>query len=395
MPSPAATPPSVRRLLQRCLTKDSRQRLRDIGEVPFALDDDGAHVAKRSRRSLVMALGALIACVGLAAVFFVRHPYSYPVVVAPPVQLTDFNDSAIAPSLSPDGRMLTFIRGGAFGDSAARGQAVREAPASRPAGPAHAGSVHQGAAGSSRRTDRVSCTPRSRRRWKWDSWQVPVLGGAPQPFLPNASGLVWLDERQLMYSEMPTGVHMGIVTSTESRSEHRRIYFPSGENGMAHRSALSPDRKSLLIAEMDGGGWLPCRLMPFDASTTGRPVGPPNAQCTTAAWSPDGAWMYFSSNAETGFHIWRQRSPDGVPEQVTFGPTEQEGTVVTADGKVLHYQHGNAAGHRVASRFGRRASAHVRDLCLAPDARALPAIASTTWRATLERARTPAGSSGR
>ena len=331
---PAATPPSVRRLLQRCLTKDSRQRLRDIGEVPFALDDDGAHVAKRSQRSLVMAFAALIACVGLAAVFFVRQRYSYPVVVAPPVRLTDFNDSTIAPSLSPDGRMLTFIRGGAFGDSAARGQVyVKLLPAGEPVQLTRDQFIKE----------QPVFTPDGSRivytavtqRWKWDSWQVPVLGGAPQPFLPNASGLVWLDERQLMYAEMTTGVHMGIVTSTESRSEHRRIYFPSGENGMAHRSVLSPDRKSLLIVEMDGGAWLPCRLMPFDASTTGRPVGPPNAQCTTAAWSPDGAWMYFSSNAETGFHIWRQRFPDGVPEQVTFGPTEQEGTVVTADGKYL------------------------------------------------------------
>ena len=102
---------------------------------------------------------------------------------------------------------------------------------------------------------------------------------------------------------------------------------------MAHRVALSPDKKSLLIVEMDGGGWLPCRLMPFDASSTGRSIGPQEAQCTSAAWSRDGRWMFYSSNAGGGFHIWRQRYPDGMPEQITFGPTEQEGAALTADGK--------------------------------------------------------------
>jgi eukaryotic-like serine/threonine-protein kinase len=104
---------------------------------------------------------------------------------------------------------------------------------------------------------------------------------------------------------------------------------------MAHRSYLSPDRKSLLVVEMDGTGWLPCRLMPFDGSSPGRRVGPLEGQCTTAAWSPDGRWMYFSSSAGGGFHIWRQRFPDSVPEQITFGPTEQEGTAITPDGKYL------------------------------------------------------------
>jgi hypothetical protein len=32
---------------------------------------------------------------------------------------------------------------------------------------------------------------------------------------------------------------------------------------MAHRSYVSPDRKQLLVIEMDGG-WRPCRLAPFE-----------------------------------------------------------------------------------------------------------------------------------
>jgi hypothetical protein len=36
-----------------------------------------------------------------------------------------------------------------------------------------------------------------------------------------------------------------------------------------------------------------------------------------------------------GFHIWRQRFPDGEPEQITFGPTSQEGIAMALDGKSL------------------------------------------------------------
>ena len=161
---------------------------------------------------------------------------------------------------------------------------------------------------------------------------MPVLGGAPQPFLSNASGLVWLDDQRRLYSEiMSGGIHMGIVTSTESRSGSRPIYFPRLDGGMAHRSAPSPERKQVLVVEMNGGEWLPCRLVPFDGSSAGRPIGPLDGQCTTATWSSDGRWMYFSSNAGGAFHVWRQRYPNGTPEQITFGPTEQEGTALTPE----------------------------------------------------------------
>src|SRR5262249_44954206 len=55
--------------------------------------------------------------------------------------------------------------------------------------------------------------------------------------------------------------------------------------------------------------------------------------CTFAAWSPDGDWMYFSSSADGVFHTWRQHFPDGRPEQITFGPTEEEGIAMAPDGR--------------------------------------------------------------
>src|SRR3989454_7892768 len=39
---PASVPRKVRELIRRCLMKDPRQRLRDIGEARIAIDDHGA-----------------------------------------------------------------------------------------------------------------------------------------------------------------------------------------------------------------------------------------------------------------------------------------------------------------------------------------------------------------
>jgi eukaryotic-like serine/threonine-protein kinase len=347
---PDTLPASVRRLLLRCLTKDSGQRQRDIGDVRSELDQALAAVGHSDdpgpsrtvaaplprpffTRPVAATVLVFVILLGAAAVYVLR-PQTPAVSPAKPVQLTDFNDSALHPSLSPDGRMLTFVRGGTFGDSSLRGQVyVKLLPKGDPVQLTHDEFPKESPAFSpdGSRIVYTAVTP----GFKWDSWQVPVIGGAPKPFLPNASGLVWLDDQRLMYSEIVSGVHMGIVASTESRSDPKGVYLPPAEGAMAHRSTRSPDGKSLLVVEMDGGGWLPCRLMPFDAASPGRPVGPREAQCTSAAWSPDGRWMYFSSNAVDGFHIWRQRYPDGEPEQITFGPTEQEGSTITPDGKYL------------------------------------------------------------
>ena len=49
--------------------------------------------------------------------------------------------------------------------------------------------------------------------------------------------------------------------------------------------------------------------------------------------SPDGKWLYMSANKGGDYHIWRQRFPDGEPEQMTTGPTEEQGIAMASDGK--------------------------------------------------------------
>lgn len=73
-------------------------------------------------------------------------------------------------------------------------------------------------------------------------------------------------------------------------------------------------------------------MIPFQGGSGAREVGP-EGSCIAAAWSPDGKWMYFNAQVDGTFHLWRQRFPDGRPEQITFGPAEEEGLAVMPDGK--------------------------------------------------------------
>jgi hypothetical protein len=68
----------------------------------------------------------------------------------------------------------------------------------------------------------------------WNTYTVSSLGGDSTLLLPNASGLTWLDEHWLLFSEIKVIPHMGIVTATGNRSSHREIYFPAHGRGMAH-----------------------------------------------------------------------------------------------------------------------------------------------------------------
>ncbi len=310
------------------LIDDRHQRAADFKQA--LLTDPAAGGGRR--RWLIPAAAATALLIAAGGVLLQSPAPARPVHLEY-MPLTNFAESATSPALSPDGRMLAFIKGEStfFGP----GQLyVKQLPDGEPVQLTHDDSYKMSPKFS---PDGSRITYGTLGAGGWDTWVVPVLGGQPRLFLTNAEGLTWIGSgtapSRLLYSEM-TGrdVQMRIVASTETRAQHRTVYLPP-ETGMAHRSYLSPDGKHVVLVEMDYYSWLPCRLVPFDGSSPGKSVGPVPAQCTDAAWSPDGNWMYFSANAGNGFHIWRQRFPDGKPEQVSSGVTEEEGVELDPDGQ--------------------------------------------------------------
>jgi serine/threonine protein kinase/Tol biopolymer transport system component len=343
-----AISPGCNRLVHHCLEKNPDHRFHSARDLAFALEaisDTGAPGAitgtsavptewlQKKRLLLNLSLAGLLLLGMALAIWYYRAERPAP---APSqwMQLTNFPDSVTEPALSPDGRVLAFVR--TRGDFPPRGNIyIKMLPQGEPV---------QLTRDENMKMSLAFCPDGSRISYSvapsWDTWVVPVLGGESRLLLPNASGLTWIDAQHILFSEEKRGVHMAVVTANESRAGQRDVYVPAHETGMAHNSYLSPDRKWVLVTEMGpwkGYGWMPCRLVPFDGSSPGHPVGP-DASCVSAAWSVDGKWMFFSSNAG-GFggalHIWRQKFPDGKPEQLTSGPTTEQGIAVSPDGRSL------------------------------------------------------------
>jgi len=342
-PLPESIPLPLRELIERALQKDPAQRVQTMREVVADLrrlvrqSATTPGPARRRARPLAWAAAVALLAVAVSAAIVMRRPPAAILVATQYIQLTNFADSATSPALSPDGRMLTFIRGPLTFFSPGQiyvkrlpdGEPVqlttdgedKMAPQFLPDGARISYSTGIGAASKS-----------------LDTWVVPVAGGKPQRILTNAEGLTWFNDRagqlRVLFSEMTgLGGQMSIVSSTERRTAPQNVYVPPPPFGMAHRSYRSPDGQWVLVIEMDGKSWLPCRLAPFDGGSAGEPVGPVPSQCTDAAWSPDGTWMYFTAMTANGVHIWRQRFPDGAAEQVTFGASTEEGIHFAPDGR--------------------------------------------------------------
>ena len=283
------------------------------------------------RRNLYYLAAAAIVFVILAGAFFLRRS-SPPRLPAPSQweQLTFYTDSAVYPALSSDGRTLAFIRG----DNSFMGPGeiyVKLLPGGEPVQLTHDSKTKLGPSFSPDNSN-IAYSVVS----PWDTYEVPVLGGEPHLLLPNASSLTWIEDgKRLLFSEIREGLHMILVTTDEARGDRRDVYAPPGNRSMVHHSYLSPDGRSVLIVEMDSRGEiLPCRVVPFLGKGEVRVVGPPGGECLSGAWSVDGKWLYLTVKTDD-FHIWRQRFPDGKPEQLTFGPTSQEGITMAPDGKSL------------------------------------------------------------
>jgi serine/threonine protein kinase/Tol biopolymer transport system component len=113
-------PPHVRKLLRRCLEKDPKQRLRDIGEARYLLEEAESgyaapvqRVALRHKAGWIAAGVLLMVAAGLGLVTRKHLSEELPHVVKFSIQPPDKGDFAPtnAPSVavSPDGRRVAFV----------------------------------------------------------------------------------------------------------------------------------------------------------------------------------------------------------------------------------------------------------------------------------------------
>lgn len=330
---PKSAGPDIGRIVTKTLEKVPAKRYQTAGDLLADLEPVSAQPSpSSSKRGILYSTIAVFVVLVTAGGWLISTHLQRTDPLVAPEQITALSENVTQPSLSHDGRMVTFVGGGnefigpgqIFVKLLPNGDAVQlthdPQPKSSPV--------------FSLDGDQVAYTELS-SNMSWDTRVVPVLGGTPRLWLPNASGLTWTAPGEILFSEIKSGIHMGIVSATESRTDERDIYAPPDIRGMAHRSYLSPDGRSVLITEMDRTGMLPCKLVDFNGGAAPRLAGPATGRCTAAAWSPDGRWMYFNSTASGSPQLWRQHFPDGWPEAVTNGTTSVSGVAPTPDGRAV------------------------------------------------------------
>jgi Tol biopolymer transport system component len=287
---PAATPARIRRLLRRCLAKDLRQRLRDIGDVRLEMDsadealpNAGDATTASSVRAKTgttwlpwLAFAALVAGVGI------REALRQPVLQASPLadaqfsRFTDWEGTETGAEISPDGKFVAFIADregevdlwikqvgtGNFLNLTRDIPPLSLAGALRTFGFNGDGSAIWFAEGGD------ASAPK---------WLVPVTGGTRRPLL---------GERDAAPAWSP--------------DNSRLAYFTNGNGdpiSIADRTGADARR---LVVDQAG----------FFAGTmhNHNPV-----------WSPNGQWIYISHGADFSeeMNIWRVRPAGGTPEQLT------------------------------------------------------------------------------
>src|SRR5262245_8445562 len=172
------------------------------GEMPAASPTATSRPA--TPRTLAIAAVVLLLMAGLAVLR--RGKISAPAEQY--TQLTSYADSVTSPALSPDGRMLAFIRG----ENTFYGPGQVSVKFLRDGEPFHVSLGSVAKLGRVFSADASGSAYTTVDRGNWDTWVVPVPGGTPMRMLSNASGLSWIADQRVMFSEITKGLYMKIAT---------------------------------------------------------------------------------------------------------------------------------------------------------------------------------------
>ena len=291
---PSATPVAIRRLLFRCLAKDAKQRLRDVGDVRIEIDAinevvpgtaDVTVPAAVSVRKTWLPWAAVAALAAGVTVWEVRRPTAIenPLATARFSRLTDWAGDESQAEISADGRFVAFLadREGQFDlwvspvgswkfTNLTQDRPPLDSPSTliRSSGFSGDGAEIWFSPTEARAQHPSMVAPRTEAKML-----MPLLGGKPRPFLGEKS-------------EAPAWSPDGM----------RLAYFING-NG-----------DPLFVADRTGADARQIFLGQQKGMHSHNPV-----------WSPDGQWIYFvhGMNPTEKMDIWRIKPSGEAPERLT------------------------------------------------------------------------------
>ena len=288
---PETTPEVVRRLLERCLRKDVRRRLRDIADARIEIDDaidapttrtdstpgqSDRWLGGRSRRWAPIGWIAAIVLASAVAITWRLWVSDYfwqnPLADARPVRLTDFEGEEVDAAISPDGKFMAFLSN-------------RDGPLD-----VFVSQIGSGAFTKLTNGDFRFLTWGMAREtgFSGDGEQVWFMLG-PQPGSTDSSTLM-----------RPT---MG---------GSPKLFLDRGRD-----PAWSPDGKTIAYYKPDPGD--PIFVADRNASNPQRVfAAEPGVHCHFPIWSRDGRFIYFvKGTPTTDMDIWRIPARGGNAERIT------------------------------------------------------------------------------
>jgi len=347
---PDATPASVRRLIERCLTRDARRRLRDIGEARVVLEDaiggetDSTLVPETATPSATSPVRwialAVIGVLLFAAGWMLRSsaPETGSFAADRSIRRLTFEPGLEQePTLSPDGNYVAYttdragnldieilpLTGGnvtQITDHPADDAQPRWSPDGTRLAFVSARERPDGLLVSSGFLGQSSTYVNSEGG---DIFLMPALGGAATKLIDNATYPTWA----------PDGNAIAFLSTRDGNWRIWRVPVTGGqptqltkgkENRFDYHPAWSPDGRWVAYASFFAGGTEGLYVVPADG---GEPILVLEGNTVSPAWSADGAHLYFSSsrNAAPGLlNLWRiPFNPKGGsslrPERVTLG----------------------------------------------------------------------------
>ncbi len=297
---PPTTPLPIQRLLRRCLAKDARERLRDIGDVRFeidGIDEPGfsapAAPAKRASLTRWLPWVALAALAAAVAVREARRPAELPENVLSHAQFSRFTDwegTESDAAISPDGRFVTFIadREGKYDIWLSQVGTGRFLNLTKDMPPLDSPNRLIRALGFSGDGSEIWFNPPESRGQRptrgapqtEPKLLMPLIGGPPRPFLGE-----------------------GAEAPSWSADGTRIVFFTNGGGD------------PLSIADRTGAD--AHRLLdPKSAAERFLASGVHNHN---PVWGPDGQWIYFLHGVDPTeeMSVWRARPSGGAPQQLT------------------------------------------------------------------------------
>jgi Tol biopolymer transport system component len=289
---PETTPEVVRRLLERCLRKDVRRRLRDIADARIEIDDAIAAWAAptgrppgvsdrrlqgRSRRWAPIAWIAAIVLASAAGITWRLWVNDYfwqnPLADAQPVRLTDFEGEEVDAAISPDGKFMVFLSN-------------RDGPLD----------VFVSQIGSGAFTNVTK-----------GHFQPPTWAMVRETGFSGDGEQLWF-MRQQPGSPGDSSTLMGPTMGGVPK-----LFIDRGSN-----PTWSPDGKTLAYYTPDPGD--PIFIADRNASNRQKVfAAEPGVHCHFLTWSRDGRFIYFvKGTPTTDMDIWRIPARGGNAEQITF-----------------------------------------------------------------------------